>query len=213
MNLSMTGLVHAVESVMPSLDREAEKDPSDGSTGADDEVPPQPVDVDLVLETADTDPPLAGWLEEQLRGALDLLGVREAAVCVVVVDDARMSALHQEYRQVAGTTDVLTFDMGSQPEAAGGPRIEGDLVLCRDVARRQARRRGHPARAELLLYAVHGVLHLLGYDDHDAAAARRMHRREDQVLAALGVGAVYRRNRPAPDDDTHNDGSEGLTSK
>jgi len=52
-----------------------------------------------------------------------------------------------------------------------------------------------PLRRELLLYVVHGVLHCLGMDDHDEAAAAAMHRVEDAVLTAIGVGPVYSAGR------------------
>ena len=72
-----------------------------------------------------------------------------------------------------------------------GEPVEGDVVVCVDEARRQAVNRGHEVRAEVLLYAVHGLLHLLGYDDHEPDSAAAMHDREDTLLAALGVGRVY----------------------
>ena len=72
----------------------------------------------------------------------------------------------------------------------GGP-IDGDLVLCVDEARRRAAELGHDARVELLLYAVHGLLHLAGEDDHEPDAHRRMHEREDAILTGLGLGPVY----------------------
>jgi probable rRNA maturation factor len=57
--------------------------------------------------------------------------------------------------------------------------VEGDIVVCLDEAARQAKKRNHPIRLEVLLYALHGMLHLLGYDDVSARQAARMHRRED----------------------------------
>ena len=51
--------------------------------------------------------------------------------------------------------------------------------------------RGHTVSDEVALYAIHGILHLLGYDDHDDADARRMHDRENEILTRIGIGAVY----------------------
>ena len=64
--------------------------------------------------------------------------------------------------------------------------------LCLDEAARRAIEFGHGVERELLLYAVHGVLHCLGHDDHEEEQRARMHREEDRLLAAVGVGAVYR---------------------
>ena len=60
-----------------------------------------------------------------------------------------------------------------------------------ETARREAGQRGHAAGAEVLLYCVHGVLHLLGYDDTDPQQAQRMHAAENELLTELGIGPVY----------------------
>jgi probable rRNA maturation factor len=76
---------------------------------------------------------------------------------------------------------------------ATAPVLVGEVLLSADTARREAAARGHCAYHELLLYAVHGVLHLLGYDDHDPAGRRRMRRAERAALAALGIPPVFGR--------------------
>ncbi len=68
---------------------------------------------------------------------------------------------------------------------------DGELVLSIDTAAREARRRDHSTQAELMLYAVHGTLHLLGYEDSQPESAEQMHRTEDAILSELGVGPVY----------------------
>jgi probable rRNA maturation factor len=161
---------------------------------ADDDEPPEPepgaaepLRLELSLELPDADPPLTGWLEPQFGRTLTFAGVAQAGLSLAVVDDARMAQLHKQYCDEPETADVLTFDMREAP----GQQVEGEIVLCLDQARRQSERRGHPARLEVLLYAVHGLLHLLGYDDHDPAAAAAMHAREDELLTAAGFGPVY----------------------
>ncbi len=73
--------------------------------------------------------------------------------------------------------------------------VEGEIIVSADTAAREACARGHSCEAELALYAVHGTLHLLGYDDNDPGAADRMHEIEDEILTKLGVGAIYGTNR------------------
>jgi len=146
------------------------------------------------IETDDVEPPLRGWLARELRRLITLGELGPLAVHVRVVDDAEMGRLHERYRGEAGTTDVLTFDLRDQPQEP----IEGDVVVCLDEARRQAARRGHATRLEVLLYALHGLLHLAGEDDHDPAGFERMHRREDELLTAAGHGAVFRPGETAP---------------
>lgn len=143
--------------------------------------------VDLTLQTNDLNPSLKRWLPREFKRIAAIAGVDAGAVSLVVVDDAAMSELHGQYKGDASTTDVLTFDLREE----GDDPIEGDIVLCADEASRQASARGHDTRTELLLYAVHGLLHLMGYDDHRPADYRRMHRKEDDLLKAAGYGAVF----------------------
>ncbi|WP_428386871.1 rRNA maturation RNase YbeY [Mucisphaera sp.] len=135
----------------------------------------------------------AEWLGRQIRAAGDEIGPEIESLSVVLVGDEKMSALHDQYLQDPSTTDVLTFDLR---EDTGQP-IEGELVICVDEAERQAGELGHGVEKELLLYAVHGLLHLADYDDHDPDEAQRMHAEEDRILTAIGVGAVYDRDHHA----------------
>ncbi len=117
-------------------------------------------------------------------------------VRVRIVGDDEMDAAHRRYMGVPGTTDVLTFDYADDPEppGSGGRTLDADILVCADVAARQASERGGETAAELLLYIVHGMLHCLGHDDHAPEEAAAMHRREDEVLTAIGVGPVYARD-------------------
>jgi probable rRNA maturation factor len=108
---------------------------------------------------------------------------------VLVVDDSRMIEFHRRHSGIASTTDVLTFELRQHPSDP----IEVDLVICADEASRRAAELNHSIERELLLYCVHGLLHCLGYDDHDEPNWRRMHAREDEILAAIGVGATFER--------------------
>ena len=88
-----------------------------------------------------------------------------------------------------GFADVLTFPLETD---SGGHTISGEIVVCVPEARRRARERGIPLEREVLLYALHGMLHLIGYDDRTDAGFAKMHRIEDDILTALGVGPVFR---------------------
>ena len=120
---------------------------------------------------------LAAYAAKQVERPVDL--------SFVVVDDERMAELHERYADVPGPTDVLSFPLADEPV------LVGEVVISADTARREAAARGHPAYDELLLYAVHGVMHLVGHDDHDPADRRRMRRAEREALAALGRTSVY----------------------
>ena len=71
--------------------------------------------------------------------------------------------------------------------------MAGEVVVCVPHAVRAARRSGVAARKEVLLYALHGMLHLCGFDDRTDRDFVRMHQREDDILKRLGVGAVFAR--------------------
>lgn len=150
------------------------------------------ITVSIALHTEDPDPPLSGWLDVQLAKAVELEGICVAQIALAIVADEEMAQLHEQYTGVAGTTDVLTFDLReSGQDAPGATALDADIILCLDEAARQASERGHPLRHEMLLYAVHGLMHLLGEDDHDEKAYQHMHAREDALLERLGVGRVF----------------------
>lgn len=127
----------------------------------------------------------AAWLRAELARAIAMLGASGEAR-LKVIDDTEMDDAHRRYCDVPGTTDVLTFDLS---ERAGV--LDTDILLCFDEAARRAAERGHETRRELLLYALHGVLHCLGHDDHDDESFAKMHAAEDEILTRLGVGATF----------------------
>lgn len=100
-------------------------------------------------------------------------------VSVALVDDAAIAELHERWLGVPGPTDVIAFPLLAEGDA---DLLLGEVVVSSDTAMRQATERGHPPERELLLYVVHGVLHLLGYDDHDPEDRQRMHQRQEQLL-------------------------------
>jgi probable rRNA maturation factor len=102
-----------------------------------------------------------------------------------LVDDREMARLHGEFSGDPTPTDVLAFPLeGPGPAGAGFPA--GEVVVSVETAVREARARGLRPRTEVLLYAVHGILHLRGEDDHDPVRARRMDRRTLALLRGLG---------------------------
>jgi probable rRNA maturation factor len=101
-------------------------------------------------------------------------------VTVAVTTDARVRALNRRFRGVTKPTDVLSFP-------AGEPGELGDIVIARGVASRQARERGHSLATELKVLALHGLLHLLGYDHEQDAG--RMARAEARLRRRGGLEA------------------------
>jgi probable rRNA maturation factor len=120
-------------------------------------------------------------LVQVARFVLDELGVNPLAeLSVLLVDAGSMSALHERWMGEPGPTDVLAFPMDELDTARGpeetepGPALLGDVVLCPEVARRQAGQAGHSLPDELHMLCMHGVLHLLGYDHGEPDEEREM---------------------------------------
>jgi len=118
---------------------------------------------------------------------LRLRDCHRARVSVVLVDDQQIALLNEEYLQHSGPTDVLSFNL-TDPWDQG---VDGELIVSTETAEREAAARGHDPAAEVLLYLVHGTLHLTGMDDADAGGARSMHELEDRILSEMGIGPVY----------------------
>jgi len=107
---------------------------------------------------------------------------------IAIVSEAEMRRQHAHWMGDGSTTDVLSFDLREKADAG---LVDGQLLVCGPVAKRRARSRRANWRGELLLYVVHGCLHLCGFDDHDEQAAQRMHGLEDEILCNLGWGSVF----------------------
>jgi probable rRNA maturation factor len=106
------------------------------------------------------------------------------SMTVVLVSDARIRALNRQFRGKDYATDVLSFPViadpleGSRARRPAGNRHLGDIVIARGIARRQARAAGHARPEELRILALHGLLHLLGYDhERDNGQMARLEQR------------------------------------
>ena len=144
---------------------------------------------------------LAGWLVRlapaRLRGEL----------AIALVTDRHIQKLNRQYRGKDAATDVLSFASDPDPGFVGpripdrGPRPLGDLVIATGVARRQARQHGHSYATELRVLALHGFLHLLGYDHDDPEDRGRMGRAEARLRrrGGLNEGLIGRTGRHRPD--------------
>lgn len=117
---------------------------------------------------------LARWLQDVAPARA------RGAVTIALVGDPRMRALNRTWRQMDYATDVLSFpsDDDGAPSQKSAPRHLGDVVIAKGVAARQARAAGHPLATELRVLALHGLLHLLGYDhERDRGQMARLERR------------------------------------
>lgn len=109
-------------------------------------------------------------------------------ISLVLCDDAFIQSLNAQYRGKDKPTDVLSF-------AQGDPEILGDIVISLPAAARQAEAAHWTLENEVALLGVHGLLHLLGYDDETEAGAWEMQRKTEAALREAGI--------PVPDAGTH----------
>jgi probable rRNA maturation factor len=143
------------------------------------------------------------------RFVLDSMRINPLAeLSVVLLDAEAMAALHMQWMDMPGPTDVLAFPMDgsdgpvervdpSAPPTTDedvGEAMLGDVVLCPAVAQDQATAVGHSTEAELHLLCTHGILHLLGFDHGDADTERQMFELQARILAdwvtASGCGPI-----------------------
>jgi probable rRNA maturation factor len=93
-------------------------------------------------------------------------------VFVLIVSDRRIAALHRQFLNESGPTDVITF-------------AHGEIFISAETARRHARQFGNSLARELQLYIVHGLLHLHGFNDGNKVEARKMEIAQERILAGL----------------------------
>ena len=115
----------------------------------------------------------------------------DADVAIVLVDEGAMEALHVQWMDEPGPTDVLSFPMdelrpGTEDQPAP-PGLLGDVVLCPQVAETQAKSAGHPLMDELLLLTTHGILHLLGFDHAEPAEEKEMFGIQRDILVGFAM--------------------------
>lgn len=171
---------------------------SDDVPEGDSSEPPQPrlaegssagkdgVGLQLIDRTRRLDPSALAFLRDAMLKLLQEMGATCDRCTIEIVDDARMTLLHGRWKDDPTTTDVLTF-----PMSAPGEPIDADIAVCLDEAQRRSDARDHDHVHELLLYALHGVLHVNGHSDDDAESYERMHAEEDRLLDRTGIGALF----------------------
>ncbi|MFQ5423711.1 MAG: rRNA maturation RNase YbeY [Phycisphaerae bacterium] len=130
---------------------------------------------------------MATPIRRAARHTLTGEGFTSGRLEIALVKDAEMRHHHRRWLSRDTSTDVLSFDLRDEAAPA---TVDGQIIVCESVARREARARRTDWCGELLLYVVHGCLHLCGYDDRSGPDYERMHRREATVMAELGWASV-----------------------
>ena len=124
-----------------------------------------------------------------IRAANETTGPLKGTVSVLIEDDAGIRALNRRWRGADKPTNVLSFPAAAAPSIV--PRHLGDIAISYETAMREAEAEGRPFDHHVAHLAVHGFLHLLGYDHQSDAAAEAMEALERKILARLGIPDPY----------------------
>jgi probable rRNA maturation factor len=117
--------------------------------------------------------------------------VADADISIAVVNDAAIRLLKKRYFGRAVTTDVISFNLGGESKRRRPDKsLEAEIVINAQQAVRTAKRMSADPVQELHLYLIHGLLHMMGFDDQTAKAAQKMHRMEGLCLRGLGFDKV-----------------------
>jgi probable rRNA maturation factor len=150
---------------------------------------PFQADVDSAMITQALESTLA--LVNRLSSSIP---IEPNSVTVVMTDKATLQQLNQQYRGLNVPTDVLSFENVPDPDF---PAMDedllgylGEIVIAYPVAQAQALAAGHTVQAEITLLAVHGLLHLLGFDHDTPQSKNKMWAAQHQVMAELGLAHV-----------------------
>ena len=120
-------------------------------------------------------------------------GVKKVSLSIVFVTRQRIKALNKKFLRRDYGTDVLAFDLTERkgtarraPTPGNVKQIIGDIIISTDAALKNARIYKTALSQELTLYLIHGILHLLGFDDHQSRDIQKMRKKEQELLAYLG---------------------------
>lgn len=114
---------------------------------------------------------------------LKAMGESDAELSLMLVNDMHIRNLNWKYRRNDSATDVLAFPMRDSRRLSGV--ILGDVVISVETAKREAKKRKKDLQDELDLYFVHGILHLLGYDDEKIRKRKKMKQKEKELMESL----------------------------
>ncbi len=148
------------------------------------------MNLQLDIQSASVEPvPDEDDIRRWITCALENRGPADSEISLRYVDSEEMAELNSRYRGKAGPTNVLSFPSDLPPELE--LPLLGDIVICVPVVQAEAQQQGKPLAAHWAHMAVHGTLHLLGYDHIEDDEAREMEALETAILAALEFPCPY----------------------
>jgi probable rRNA maturation factor len=130
-------------------------------------------------------------LQKKAATILSALGLSDRELSLTLVGDRAMARLNRETFGRRGATNVIAFPLDDAPSPGGPPALLGEVVISLQTTRRQAQEFGWPWQELLDFFLIHGILHLLGYDHEEPAAAARMDARAWELMSLLYPGRSW----------------------
>jgi probable rRNA maturation factor len=158
----------------------------------------------IVADCWQAEPDAEALIQRAIAAAAEIVdaGFGEAELAVMLTDDAGVRTLNNNWRGIDKPTNVLSFP-ALQPTGGGGPddapRMLGDIAIAYETMRREADDEQKPFDHHLSHLAVHGFLHLIGYDHEKDDDAEAMESLESEILAQLGIPDPYADRDPGAD--------------
>ncbi|RHW38572.1 rRNA maturation RNase YbeY [Lysinibacillus yapensis] len=154
--------------------------------------------IDFLDETNEVKEQHIDLVEKLLQHAAETLEIEDGSeVSITFVTNEAIHAINREYRDKDQPTDVISFALEELGEGEveivgeGIPRVLGDIIISTDRTREQAEDYGHSFERELGFLAVHGFLHLLGYDHMTEEDEKIMFGKQDEILSSFGLGRDF----------------------
>ena len=128
-------------------------------------------------------------IEKVVNKAFETEDIKKASCSIIIVDNTFIHKLNKEYRGIDRVTDVISFALEDDKSMVipDDFRLLGDIYICLDKAKEQAKEYGHSLERELCFLAVHGIYHLLGYDHENEEDAKIMFKKQEEVLMEYGI--------------------------
>jgi probable rRNA maturation factor len=141
-----------------------------------------PITIEVGIDDIGSESDVSASLKNAVIAAAKYRGFHEGVIGLLITDDETIHQINREHLQHDYPTDVISFAY-----EMSNSRIEGELVASLDTARREAVDVDWPTLHELLLYVIHGTLHIAGMDDQTESERAQMREAERAVLDSLGI--------------------------
>ena len=143
--------------------------------------------IELFNETEENLEEYINTIKEVLAHGIDKLKVGDVTFNIIFVNNDYIHELNKNYRNIDRETDVITFALEDDKTFNPEERILGDVYISIDKAKSQSEEYGHSLKRELCFLAVHGMLHLLGYDHMKEEDERVMFKLQEEILDEMGI--------------------------